>query len=350
MWKSKTWLEHKEECEQVTKDGITILDFVEPWQGVYTKLLCKCTKHGLWDSTSITQLKSGRSCPACGKESTVKAKEKSWDKYLPELTSVAKTNNYKILGFIEPWSGNKTKLRCYCKKHGVWETTTISRFKSGAICPRCYNRNSRSWESYLAELTPIANEKSYKILGTVGDWTGTTTKLRLLCEKHGEWSTTSISNFRLKSGCPGCGKENLKISRKIPDEDTAEKLTLISKFKDGTKFWKSNNRTTDWEYYCPACSEDEYVKAGVCSGIFIGNVENRLSEQNRRNLFQMQTLMIYTFESVTICKNAEFACKQELEKSWLTKRELKDGWTETTAIQNLDKIIEIYERFGGIRL
>lgn len=33
----------------------------------------------------------------------------------------------------------------------------------------------------------------------------------------------------------------------------------------------------------------------------------------------------------------------------MTRTELKDGWTETTSTANYDKIVEIYERFGGTK-
>lgn len=34
--KAKTWEEHKNEYEAVTKEGISILGFVEPWKGNVT--------------------------------------------------------------------------------------------------------------------------------------------------------------------------------------------------------------------------------------------------------------------------------------------------------------------------
>lgn len=76
----------------------------------------------------------------------------------------------------------------------------------------------------------------------------------------------------------------------------------------------------------------------------------RLKGQNSRNLFQMQQIAAYELTSVESCKAAERACLVELDCGILSSRELKDGYTETTSIQNLEEIIGIYERFGGVKV
>lgn len=44
---------------------------------------------------------------------------------------------------------------------------------------------------------------------------------------------------------------------------------------------------------------------------------------------------------------AERECLQELECGVVLKRDMPDGYTETTWYYNLEKIIQIYERNGG---
>lgn len=58
-----------------------------------------------------------------------------------------------------------------------------------------------------------------------------------------------------------------------PDHIHISDFMSTGKFKEGTKFWKSERVDSKgahqhWNYTCPICSHDEYVKAGLCSGVF----------------------------------------------------------------------------------
>lgn len=308
----------------------------------------------------------------------------------------------------------------------------------------------KTWDDHKAECEAIA-KGGIKILGFVGEWKGSLTKLRCSCSLHGEWSTTTITNFKAGKSCPECGKGTLK-----EDSYHIENFISTGKFTKGTEFRRISS--VIWEYTCPVCSKDEYVKAGVCSGVFrsthkglavgklrcrcsssfrytraqweyrisvscrergyefLGFIEEgdlksrsvfeyscplhgvqkstpslflrgyacplcaghsqregyinavvdgttpaaikfgvsvksdkRIRKQNQRNTLQMRCLHVYDFETVDNCKGAEKACLSEMECGILSKRELQDGWSETTSIANLEKIMGIYERFGGVR-
>lgn len=71
-------------------------------------------------------------------------------------------------------------------------------------------------------------------------------------------------------------EESMKraTSRK-PDEEMVAGFMATGGFLEGTKFWRSERKTPQnkavyWHYTCPICSNDEYVVAGVCSGVFEG--------------------------------------------------------------------------------
>lgn len=88
------------------------------------------------------------------------------------------------------------------------------------------------------------------------------------------------------------GKRSLKeaMSLKInnlrtPDEVHINKFMSSGVFLEGTKFWRSDKRDRRgyypyWNYSCPKCSNDEYVKQGLCDGVFIG-VISTLSKGNK---------------------------------------------------------------------
>lgn len=75
----------------------------------------------------------------------------------------------------------------------------------------------------------------------------------------------------------------------------------------------------------------------------------RVMQQNKKSLFKIESLHTYFFTSVFECKEAEKECKKLFGKGVLTKQEMPDGYTETTTPNNIDKIIAIYEKWGGVK-
>ena len=76
----------------------------------------------------------------------------------------------------------------------------------------------------------------------------------------------------------------------------------------------------------------------------------REREQNKRSVFEIKHLATWEFSSVSACKKAEKEIKAMLQTSIISKELMKDGWTETCWPHEIDKVIKIYEDFGGIRL
>lgn len=373
------------------------------------------------------------------------------------------------------WSGKKyTSKTCVvecsrCKKDkelhgdGLYLSPRVS-LRNGNIPCGCSNRPNWTQTQYLTRIERIAKEKSLKFLGFFGDFSGTESKLRLSCERHGEWTSTKMGHFINQGvGCPGCSDDNKSGVLRQNDSEHILSFVKTGRFQKGTLFWRSSSRKSTsgsslyWKVKCPVCSRDEYVRAGLCNGIFESTItalkrgfrpcrcsksyhytgpqweyrvikrcremgytfegwlteasrtgifryscpmhgrqettstgiisgggcpgcagknqrqcyinqvfdndwvvalkfgiakdsSNRRKRQNSRNLFRMEQVGIWGFPSVKACKAAEKQCKRELECGILTKRELKDGHTETTHIKNLDRIIEIYENHGGKRI
>lgn len=313
-----------------------------------------------------------------------------------------------------------------------------------------------------------ANALGYTFLGWAEDFKGKETKCHLSCPTHGEWKTGTAKNLRKGTGCPACRTDKNTERCTQPDEIHTKEFMSTGAFPEGTTFWRSdrigaNGRRSYWKYTCPKCSNDEYVKAGLCSGVFesttgmlkkgtpacrcsgayrwsqaqreyqikkemeqraasgeptytfngwvtdyntpqskfiyicpkhgeqtsrVGNflsggcgcprcvnhnqqhayinlvidVEGipsalkfgiandglaRLKQQNRTNLFQMEHIAVWNFPTVEACRAAETECKRTLDCGVLSCRELADGWSETTRLQNYDAVVAIYEKWGG---
>ena len=87
------------------------------------------------------------------------------------------------------------------------------------------------------------------------------------------------------------------------------------------------------------------IKFGIAN-----NWKKRLRDQNSNNLFYSVNLGVWEFSKVSSCKNAERECKKTLKTGFLSAREMKDGWTETVSVLDLEKVIAIYEKHGGKRI
>lgn len=91
------------------------------------------------------------------------------------------------------------------------------------------------------------------------------------------------------------------------------------------------------------------IPVAVKFGVAVNSLA-RAKHQNSKSIYEIQHHARYRFTDVYSCKKAERECLQELECSVVSKEDMPDGYTETTWLYNLDKIIEIYERNGGIKI
>lgn len=299
------------------------------------------------------------------------------------------------------WSGRTHRAKCYivkCHKcaidselHGSGHFKTK---KSHLVASRlpcfCPKSQKRTEHQYTVLCTRKLEALGYKFLGFVGEWSGAKTKLRLLCQIHGEWTTTSVSNLlNSGNGCPACGMAAAcSASRAVntrSDDFMIDSFFASGAFHPETKFWRSERRSSAgsaiyWNIHCPDCASPPSPQSGslrlgqrscACSHhrqknayIHIVNPENpvavkfgvtlhpetRIKQQNSKSSYKISQYAVYLFDSVESCKKAERDCKKQLECGILTKQEMPDGWSETTWFYNLEKITTIYEYNGGIKI
>lgn len=104
----------------------------------------------------------------------------------------------------------------------------------------------------------------------------------LKCKIHNEIFTIQYPSFMRNGtkGCSSCFKEKIQSVCKKDDSHFINLFFKSGKFIEGTIFSKNNTKTDKygnfvyWDYYCPVCSNDEYVKNGLCSGVFTGTSSN----------------------------------------------------------------------------
>lgn len=231
-----------------------------------------------------------------------------------------------------------------------------------------------------------AKEMGYLFLGFKGEWKRAYTKIKMLCEKHGGWESGNINNMiNSGRGCPRCGHV-ISSEAKLKSDDVMITLFFDSgSFHPETKFWRSTRKTKQgikayWYVSCPECGEDseslgynlqlgqipcacskhrqreayinilldeESIVVAIKFGI-ARDSKKRVDNQDNLSAYKICQHSVYEFPTTQSCKKAERECKDEFECGVVLKRDMPDGWTETTWAYNLDKIVEIYERNGGV--
>lgn len=207
------------------------------------------------------------------------------DEFSLSRPQFGKDNQVTVIG----WKGRSNSTKYYivkcsrCAKdpelygNGVFRIPFGSLNKGSYPCG-CSKSPTYSEYQYKILIERKCKEKGYIFHGFSEDFKRQETKLKLECPKHGMWYSTNAKCFiHRKAGCPQCGRDStISASYK---EDTAhyEDFMSTGKFKEGTKFWRSERKSIKgaqayWNYTCPICSNDEYVQNGLCSGVFESHV------------------------------------------------------------------------------
>ncbi|MNY53388.1 hypothetical protein D3C86_1891410 [compost metagenome] len=108
----------------------------------------------------------------------------------------------------------------------------------------------------------------------------------------------------------------------------------------------SNNRQT--KAYINILSEGSTqiaLKFGIAN-----TVKRRVKEQNSYSIYDVVNCKTYQFLDKVACLAAERECKKVLFCGVVSKSDMPDGYTETTYLYNLDKIVEIYKKHGGVEI
>lgn len=255
----------------------------------------------------------------------------------------------------------------------------------GVIPCGCSTYPKWNKEQYEVLCKRKAESINCKFIGFVGQWKASKTKIEMLCPLHGTWFDGRIHHLLNSNiGCPGCGLVSIGELNSKTYLETVQSFIASGAFHPDTKFWKSSRVNREgqplyWYMSCPECGEEGEASRGnlqqgqrpcACSkhrqqeayinwmtddsspiAIKFGianNSNRRTKQQNSKSMYGVVQHSVYTFRSVEACKAAERDCKQELECGIVLKRDMPDGYTETTWVYNLGKIVEIYERNGGI--
>ena len=169
-----------------------------------TKVCIICPIHGefwIYPLHHINKGRNQRGCPKCGdikrrqntrkntKWFVEKAKELYGDKY-----------DYSKANYIHSMSG----ICITCLIHGdFW--TTPNRFLNGHGCPKCVGLNKTTEEFIEAAKQLHGDKYDYSKV----DYQGSTTKVTIICPKHGEFLQLPTHHLQGR-GCPHCRQSSLE--------------------------------------------------------------------------------------------------------------------------------------------
>lgn len=232
-----------------------------------------------------------------------------------------------------------------------------------------------------------ATRLGLKFLGWKGEYSKLSTRVLLHCSLHGVWSSSSVSAFinqsNTKGNCRKCGDLAGTIKRTKETDEFVNRFSNSGKFHKDTVFNFIGHRDDKtcrlWQVVCGRCQEvyksrtsslDEGQVLCSCSlhenqrfcyinvvykhsypvalkfGISV-NPTIRVKGINNKTKLHVVLDKVFQFKQPMLAKRAEESCKTLLKPIKLTKEDLPDGWSETTCLENYDRIVEIFKTFGG---
>ena len=189
------------------------------------------------------------------------------------------------------WCGKKGATKYYvvecnlCKKDkelngdGVYGMLKGD-LRKGSIPCRCSKSTRYTKDQWKVRVRRSAEGKGLKFISFVGEFKGGGTKLKLFCPNHGSWESTSIASLvNSGNGCPSCSRTVITAASTKEDDHHVTQFMAAGGFQKGARFWRSERKNSRghrvyWFYKCPVCSEDEYAKVGLCSGVFEADCGN----------------------------------------------------------------------------
>lgn len=273
----------------------------------------RCDKHGYFTLCSFSTFSRGfNKCMKCVSES----KRMSND----EMTSRIMSRGVFPPGSVFKWASPPGKreemveFTCpVCKEDpvlGRWSTFTslYGNFLSGQVPCRCGKKHIWKEEELMTALVHKGQAVNLLVRGVTG--TRMADKCTMYCPTHGEFTRTIRLAVHSKGGCPSCANLNHDIFyiNGVYDKD------LLVGLKYGLT--KRNAKT------------------------------NRLYLQNKKSIFDIIPLMMFSFDSPQDARDLETRLKSSLPRQF-TKEEVSDGYTETCSASNLDLIISMALDAGG---
>lgn len=155
------------------------------------KIICK--EHGEFTQRAQTHL-NGASCIRCYKDS----RNKSHDEFINECEN-KHNGKYDYINTI--FTGSKSIIDIVCRKHGEFKQTAYKHL-IGQGCPKCSQDSNRiTSENFIKRSSDLHNNR-YDYSNS--KYIDSSTKVDIICKKHGNFKQSPNNHMIHKKGCPKC--------------------------------------------------------------------------------------------------------------------------------------------------
>lgn len=217
------------------------------YAGSKKKVKIICPDHGIFEQTPNAHLR-GIHCPKCGFAIRNAKNRLSKEEFVSRCIDV---HGHKYDYSLVEYSGNRTKVKIGCPKHGIFTQKPNSHL-TGCGCPRCSVENTVAWNKLSTEAFIIKSKEThgdrYDYLSVV--YTDSSAKVTILCKKHGIFYQTATIHMS-GSGCPKCAVDCKADKFRSTVEDFICKAKIIhnNKYNYSKVFYV--NALTKVEIECP---------------------------------------------------------------------------------------------------
>lgn len=266
--------------ERINKVHSNKYDYIiQDYKNLSSKIKVICKEHGPFDIRCDHHL-NGQGCKKCKKIKN--------GSFFIDKSNIIHNNKYEYS--LVNYNGQNCKVEIKCKEHGVFEQTPYSHL-SGSGCPKCFNKSKYNDQKLETEnFIKISTEKhGDKFDYSKSVYINSTTKIEIICKKHGSFLQIPSSHLKFKESCPLCRRKsskniiesfNLKHQNKYDysvsdfnDNTTTKSYIDIMCEKHGIFNQRINHHLKGTG--CPKCNESQGEKIITNILIEIGLINNK---------------------------------------------------------------------------
>ncbi|WP_416469933.1 GIY-YIG nuclease family protein [Salmonella enterica] len=347
------------------------------WAGAHTKLVLKCPKHGEYSSCSYNNFTKkngkGRRCPVCSVETVADFHRDTLESFIHKANLIH-NNFYDYSKSI--YVNANTPLVYTCPLHGEQTIRPSKHILNGQRCNKC------ALESILLDSYDVKNK-----INEIHDdhftfdefvYKGRHKECIVTCKIKNQSYKTKPNILLMGHGCSLChsrskftketfikkAKEvhgNLYVYDDIDYVDLRTEIEVFCTKHSGYFKILPTNHIHGHKNGCSECAGYGYNRSKpgfiyvqkildkkkiVCYKYGItGDLNRRIMEQSRGSMYVHEFTFFHKFEDGNIPWDIENKIKNSIPSSFLSRRELESGHTETFSVDYITQVNNIIERY-----
>lgn len=218
-----------------------------------TKVKIICHEHGEFEKHPLKFL-NGRECSKCKSKQKRSTKKLTTNGFI-EKSKIIHGNkyNYSKANYVN----NRTKIILICEKHGDFEIVPNYHLSDKCGCQKCakesiVDKNTITKYEFIKKAKLIHGDKyDYSKI----KYKNISTKIDIICKKHGSFKQTPLHHIHSKSGCPKCGHNIMAKKTKITTKIFIERANKIHNNKYNYTLSFVNGTDSIVKIICPKHGE-----------------------------------------------------------------------------------------------